>query len=300
MVKVVENGERICTVTLDGSESSIVFQNDYKYFAVKNESNAAVYVSLNRDIVEGADGVMTIGSKESALFAHMKPHVNMFFVKGTGKIQVFASNAAVNPFKSAPVTTGGGGETEYAEGIVKEYNDFNSPTWIEINQNKDDSFVMADENTIECCFMYSLLGSENRARIFETKDNDGYLRYTLHIDNNGLLAFYLNKENWYESTASGDYHIEAYEIAPNILYNITAIFKNASTDIYINNVLFMSVPETIATNTIIKKLCLKASFSISNRDIKEGRIFSLRMYNRALSESEILNNWEVDVERYGV
>ena len=107
MVKVVENGERICTVTLDGSESSIVFQNDYKYFAVKNESDADVYVSLNRDIVEGADGVMTIGSKESALFAHMKPNVNMFFVKGKGKIQVFASSNAVNPFKSAPIFDGG-------------------------------------------------------------------------------------------------------------------------------------------------------------------------------------------------
>lgn len=193
----------------------------------------------------------------------------------------------------------GGSKTEYAEGIVKEYNDFNNPTWIEINQNKDDSFVMADENTIECCFMYSLLSSENRARIFETKDNDGYLRYTLHIDNNGFLAFYLNKENWYESTASGDHHIEAYEIAPNILYNITAVFKNASTDIYINNVLFMSVPETIATNTIIKRLCLKASFSISNRDIKEGRVFSLRMYNRALSENEIKHNRQTDIKRYG-
>lgn len=125
MVKVVENGERICTVTLDGSESSVVFQNDYKYFAVKNESDAAVYVSLNRDIIEGADGVMTISSKESALFAHMKPHVNMFFVKGTGKIQVFASSTPINPFKSAPVAgSGGGGANIQPLSVIenKEYN----------------------------------------------------------------------------------------------------------------------------------------------------------------------------------
>lgn len=131
MVKVVENGERICTVPLDGSESSVVFQNDYKYFAVKNESDAAVYVSLNRDIVEGADGVMTIGSKESALFAHMKPHVNMFFVKGTGTIQAFASNTPVNPFKLAPaVAESSGGNigllellavtTMYSTGTISE------------------------------------------------------------------------------------------------------------------------------------------------------------------------------------
>lgn len=118
MVKVVENGERICTVALDGSESSVVFQNDYKYFAVKNESDADAYVSLNRDIVEGADGVMTISSKGSALFAHMKPRVNMFFVKGTGTIQVFASNSPVNPFKSAPVASGGGGATDVIVGTM--------------------------------------------------------------------------------------------------------------------------------------------------------------------------------------
>ena len=193
----------------------------------------------------------------------------------------------------------GGGESEYAEGIVKEYNDFNNPKWIEITQHKDNSFVMADENTIECCFMYSSRGSENRARIFETKDNDGYLRYTLHIETNGLLNFSLNKENWYEPAASGDYHIDAYEIIPNILYNITAIFKNSSTDIYINGVLFVSVPETIAVDTKIKDLCLKASFEVANR-LLDGHIFSLRMYNRALSEREILNNWEADIKRYGI
>lgn len=299
MVKVVDKGERICNLSLDGTECSIVFQDDYKYFAVQNNSGSEVNISLSRGFNLGDDGVMSIPNGNSVLFPHMKPNVNQFFAKGSGKIQVFASNEPINPFKSAPVATGGGGKSEYAEGIVKEYNDFNNLKWVEITQHNDNSFVMTDKNTIECCFMYSSLGSENKARIFETKDNDGYLRYTLHIDNNGFLAFYLNKENWYESTASGDYHIEAYEIAPNILYNITAVFKNASTDIYINGILFASIPETIAIDTRIKDLCLKASFKVANRHL-DGHIFSLRMYNRALSENEILNNWEVDVERYGM
>ena len=83
------------------------------------------------------------------------------------------------------------------------------------------------------------------------------------------------------------------------MYNITAIFKNASTDIYINGVLFVSIPETIAVDTRIKDLCLKASFNRSDRDM-DGHIFSLRMYNRALSKSEILQNLDTDTERYGI
>ena len=192
----------------------------------------------------------------------------------------------------------GGGKTEYAEGIVKEYNDFNNLKWVEIKQHNDNSFVMSDENTIECCFMYSSIGSENQARIFETTDNTGYLRYILNIYN-GFLEFSFNVANWYSPTESGDYHIDTYEMIPNTLYNITAIFKNASTDIYINGVLFVSIPETIAVDTRIKDLCFKASFTVSNRDM-EGRIFSLRMYNRALSKNEILQNYETDVKRYGI
>lgn len=110
MVKVVENNERICTVNLDGPECSIVFQSHYKYFTVKNESDSEVYISLKRDIVPEADGVMTVNSKESATITNMQPNVNMFFASGSGKIQVFASNSDnfVNPFKSAPAAGGGG------------------------------------------------------------------------------------------------------------------------------------------------------------------------------------------------
>ena len=190
-----------------------------------------------------------------------------------------------------------GGETEYAEGIVKEYNDFNSLKWIEITQHNDNSFVMSDENTIECCFMYSSIDSENQARIFETKDNTGHLRYALNIYND-FLEFSLNLNRWYSPTYSDNYHIDTYEIIPNILYNITAIFKNASTDIYINGVLFVSIPETIAIDTKIKDLCLKASFSVGKR-LLDGHIFSLRMYNRALSENDIEHNRQTDIKRYG-
>lgn len=190
-------------------------------------------------------------------------------------------------------------EPEYVEGIVKEYNDFNSLKWIEITQHEDNSFVMTNENTIECCFNYSTVNSSsNQGRILETKDSSGYLRYLLNIYN-GFFEFSINKDKWYSPIESGNYYIDTYEMTPNTLYNITSIFKNTGTDIYINGILFVSISETIAADIMIKNLCLKAAFTTSNREM-EGRIFSLRMYNRALSENEILQNWETDVKRYGI
>ena len=124
MVKVVENNERICTVNLDGSECSIVFQSHYKYFTVKNESDSKVYISLKRDIVPEADGVMTVNSKESATITNMQPNVNMFFAIGSGKIQVFASNSDnfINPFKLAPVAGSGGGLNNAKWELSDPYN----------------------------------------------------------------------------------------------------------------------------------------------------------------------------------
>lgn len=112
MVKVVDKGERFCSITLDGSESSITFQEEYLYFSVQNNSDSVVYISLNRDIVPNADGVMAVNAGSSVLFGHMK-NANHFFVKGTGLIQIAAANEPINFFVNASTSGGGGTEGDY-------------------------------------------------------------------------------------------------------------------------------------------------------------------------------------------
>lgn len=112
MVKVVDKGERFCSITLDGSESSITFQEEYLYFSVQNNSDSVVYISLNRDIVPNADGVMAVNAGSSVLFGHMK-NVNRFFVKGTGPIQIAAANEPINFFVNASTSSGGESGGDY-------------------------------------------------------------------------------------------------------------------------------------------------------------------------------------------
>lgn len=112
MVKIVDKGERFCSITLDGSESSITFQEAYLYFSVQNNSDSVVYISLNRDIVPNADGVMAVNAGSSVLFGHMK-NANHFFVKGTGLIQIAAANEPINFFVNASTSGGGGTEGDY-------------------------------------------------------------------------------------------------------------------------------------------------------------------------------------------
>ena len=185
-----------------------------------------------------------------------------------------------------------GYKTSYADGIVKRYNDFGNDKWVQIEQDSNDTFVMSNENTIECCFVYYETNSSGIGRIFESKNNSGSLKYQTNIAD-GHFDLAING-NWYD----GGSQIEVYTLNVNELYTITAIFKSDGTDIYINGSLFVTIPEIISANDNIATILLKKSFSTSNRTIA-GRIYDMRMYNRALSDSEIINNWQADVERYG-
>lgn len=43
MEKIVSNGERDCTVTIDGTECAVRFDRCYRSFAVENNSTGDVY-----------------------------------------------------------------------------------------------------------------------------------------------------------------------------------------------------------------------------------------------------------------
>lgn len=123
MVKVVDKGERACIVTLDGTETSITFQEAYRYFAVKNNSDEDINISLKRGFTPTDDGVIPVAAGSSVLFPHMKPNVNQLFVSGTGAIVVVATNEPVNPFRNAPAGSGNGrgGATEVTWELSSSY-----------------------------------------------------------------------------------------------------------------------------------------------------------------------------------
>lgn len=108
MEKIVKSGLRDCTVTLDGTECSVKFDSCYRAFSVRNDGTADVYISKSSGIVPDADGVMCVKSGGSAVFAHMDIYADTVYLLGTGKVQIHAQNDTNNPFKSAPVQSGGG------------------------------------------------------------------------------------------------------------------------------------------------------------------------------------------------
>lgn len=183
----------------------------------------------------------------------------------------------------------GSSTTGYANGIVKNYNDFGNTEWTEIRQRDIDSFVVSDNATIECCFKISAIESGTQGRIFETQNTSSTLKYCINY-NNGVLEMSFNGSSWNS--------ISERILNINELYTVSTVTHDSTTDVYINGVYVKTLSECIAAETTIYKIIMKTSWATNNRR-SQGNIYSLRMYNRALSQSELEHNRQTDIKRYG-
>lgn len=179
-------------------------------------------------------------------------------------------------------------ERQYAYGLTKEYSDFGNTEWVEILARDIDNFFMSENATIEICFRVSSINSgtgDNLGRVFEIADTGNKVFLSISLDDN------LSKINFKINTWSNPAF--SYRTEINKLYTITLKQTTSTTAIYINGEFFTSINKYIATGKAFYKIRLKASIDTSNR-LMQGRVYSLRLYNRALSEAEILYNYKID------
>lgn len=119
MEKIVSNGDRDCTVILDGTECSVKFDRCFRAVSVQNNSASDVFVSIHQGANAGDDGVMRIKSGASACYPHMRTDVDTVYLNGTGEIQVHGQNDTNNSFRNAPVSGGGGNSYTKSESDAK-------------------------------------------------------------------------------------------------------------------------------------------------------------------------------------
>ena len=108
MEKIVANGDRDCTIVLDGTECSVKFDRCFLAYSVQNNSISDVFVSIHQGANAGDDGVVRIKAGSSGVYAHMRTEVKTVYFNGTGEIQVHGQNDTNNSFRNAPAADGGG------------------------------------------------------------------------------------------------------------------------------------------------------------------------------------------------
>ena len=270
-----------------------VYFGDYspRFYWFKNLGDSTLYVSAKPNMIAGGDDVSELPPKSSTA---IETTDGVVYILGAGKVEIHNTDSKFCPFRNIGASSGSGGSNEYVYGIVKNYNDFGNTEWTETRQRDINSFTISDYTAIECCFKISAIEGGEQGRVFETMNISNNLKYCMNItvsaEIGGALDISFNGSTWTR--------IPECRIDMGTLYTVTAVMHDSVTDIYVNGIFVATLPERVANNTIIYKIMMKASWSTNNRRT-QGRVFSIRMYNKALSESEINYNRQIDVNRYG-
>ena len=87
----------VTAVYFDPNSTNPYFYASEKYCWVKNNSSAAMYVSLNESCTAGADGTALIAAGETGLI-QLSP-ANTIYISGSGSAEIRTTDVAVCPFK---------------------------------------------------------------------------------------------------------------------------------------------------------------------------------------------------------
>lgn len=99
MEKIVLPGERVTTVTLDGSECAVKFSRPFRAFSVRNDGNTDVYIALESGKSAGDDGVISVSPGASDTYFHGRQLDTCYLFGNTGgKVQIKAQDTDSNSF----------------------------------------------------------------------------------------------------------------------------------------------------------------------------------------------------------
>lgn len=114
---------------------------------------------------------------------------------------------------------------------------------------------------------------------------------------NGFMLFNYNVDNAFElDTIGGQTRVKlGNRLSANRNYNLTVTFDNGIVKLYIDGALISTTSYT--TGTINFPLTV---FTAGTRSNSLGNVYSVKVYDRALTEDEVLQNYNMDKVTYGV
>lgn len=149
-------------------------------------------------------------------------------------------------------------------------------------------------------------GAGHLMRGGQIEDNQFQLNYIYDFGAIGYGWFRSNSGNPYPSAGSFNTILSPNNVAPANQWNLATATRDGSTiKIYVNGVLVQtSTGQTISSNTswttyVGGSLTLGRCTGNSNLNYK-GKIAISRIYNRALSDSEVLQNFNAQKYRFGL
>lgn len=335
MVKEVKGCNRVIEITLDGTECAVKFDAKYNGFDIRNKSGKDITVSLKSGAAKGDDGVITIGDGETFNYMHMMG-LDAVYITGSGAVAVAAKNEAAANFKA--VRRGGGKITEvtpeslgYAVGAKMFFDGIynfgqkhtdNGAYWIDIVSNavmrryladtgklllSDNHYVKetgvdsalripvyfnSDHFTTELFFEITS-GNTSENDIINNFDHAGFGLFT---ENNAIqFGIFNNSSNAYQYINGGSYE-------QNTKYHIVATYNGENVIFYINGTIVGSEILALADYKKSTKIPYIGCVGGGGSYYSAGayKFYRVAYYERALSQIEIINNYNSDIARFNV
>lgn len=335
MVKEVKGCNRVIELTLDGTECTVKFDAKYNGFDIRNKSGKDITVSLKSGAAKGDDGVITIGDGETFNYMHMMG-LDTVYITGSGAVAVAAKNEAAANFKA--VRRGGGEITEvtpeslgytpgakmFFDGIYnfgQKHTD-NGAYWIDIVSNAVMRRYLADTGKLLLSDNHYVkeTGADSALRIpinfngdhfttelfFEitsgnTSENDiinnfDHAGFGLFTENNAIqFGIFNNSSNAYQYINGGSYE-------QNTKYHIVATYNGENVIFYINGTIVGSEILALADYKKSTKIPYMGCVGGGGSYYSAGayKFYRVAYYERALSQIEIINNYNSDIARFNV
>ena len=182
------------------------------------------------------------------------------------------------------------------DGLIycKDTSDFGTSELVETTIN-DNFLSSANEITYEIYFSYdSFQDSSNKARVIEINSTSG-LFFGISMNNNQVEFFI------YHYAVNGWCILDEQSgitIFPNEKHTITCVVSD-SVYLYIDGILTNTFNKNHTFTNNYSKWYIKCKSAISREDRDlNGIVYSTRIYNRGLSNDEILANHATDKQNY--
>ena len=209
------------------------------------------------------------------------------------------------------------------DGLIVSYDGYNTPidgVWKDLSGNGNDGTLMnsvwesnnilIDSNTNSRIFVYDLIpqyskitmsitmkvnNETNRRSIFNNFDGGG-TGFEFHGDKICFLVYL--KDIGYKSVCS----TEALSI--NEIYNVSGTYDGKIINLYINGVKnnYLNISGTIAwsSNNTIFAIGCNPTGNVCQTDYSDMNVYSVKLYDRSLSDTEIYNNYQIDRYRFDI
>ena len=305
---------KIKTVTtVDGINSVDFGDNAPRFYWFKNLSDSTLYVSSNPNMIVGGDDVSELQPKSSTA---IETTAGIVYVLGAGKVEIHNTDSKFCPFRGTAVVSGGG-ESEEGIGYISDgliiYTMMDDRDNIWMNNPYKDEIL---NRTVNCCNGSGGLGYRNLGphpgvaqlasgftlQVLCRTSSSGSYGEAFGVTHGGSAytsaSLGRSSDGYFAISCDGGIALITDKLINDDKWHmLNAAYADGLLKMYVDGI---EVDTKNCTFNIPSFAQICIGLWDTNVSKWNGYLANACIYNRALTDSEIMQNWQTDAHRYKI